>query len=191
MKSFYCQLDYEHVPYPSPMGAVNGNLANNGCGVCSASMLVENMLDVPYPPEVAAKEAKACGAREGYGTNLYIYAPVVAEHFGMKLTVTEDGQEALRFLQEGRGMVIANTYGDRDDYIGVFSNSGHYVVVCEASGDEIGVLDPMYKEGSGRFDIPGRKGKVRMEGNVAYADYRVLKMDCRERPFFLFSKREG
>ena len=54
MKSFYCQLDYEHVPYPSPVGAVNGNLANNGCGVCSASMLVENMLDVPYPPEVAA-----------------------------------------------------------------------------------------------------------------------------------------
>ena len=33
MKSFYCQLDFEHVPYPSPVGAVNGNLANNGCGV--------------------------------------------------------------------------------------------------------------------------------------------------------------
>ena len=62
MNSFYCQLDYEHIPYPSPVGAVNGNLANNGCGVCSASMLVENMLDVPYPPEVAAKEAKAAKA---------------------------------------------------------------------------------------------------------------------------------
>ena len=70
MKSFYCQLDYEHVPYPSPVGAVNGNIANNGCGVCSASMLVENMLDLPYPPEEAAKEAKACGAREGFGTDL-------------------------------------------------------------------------------------------------------------------------
>ena len=190
MKSFYCQLDYEHVPYPSPVGAVNGNLANNGCGVCSASMLVENMLDVPYPPEVAAKEAKACGAREGYGTNLYIYAPVVAAHFGMKLTVTEDGQEALRFLQAGKGMVIANTYGDRPEHIGVFSDSGHYIVVAEAKGTEVKVWDPMYKLGSDRFEKEGRKGKVRLNGTDAYADFSEIEKDCFERPFFLFEKPE-
>ena len=190
MKSFYCQLDYEHVPYPSPVGAVNGNIANNGCGVCSASMLVENMLDVPYPPEVAAKEAKACGAREGYGTNLYIYAPVVAEHFGMKLTVTEDGQEALRFLQAGKGMVIANTYGDRPEHIGVFSDSGHYIVVAEANGTEVKVWDPMYKLGSDRFEKEGRKAKVRLDGTDAYADFSEIEKDCFERPFFLFEKPE-
>ena len=189
-KSFYCQLDYEHVPYPSPVGAVNGNLANNGCGVCSASMLVENMLDVPYPPEVAAKEAKACGAREGYGTNLYIYAPVVAVHFGMKLTVTEDGQEALRFLQAGKGMVIANTYGDRPEHIGVFSDSGHYIVVAEAKGTEVKVWDPMYKLGSDRFEKEGRKAKVRLDGTDAYADFSEIEKDCFERPFFLFEKPE-
>ena len=188
MKSFYCQLDYEHVPYPSPVGAVNGNLANNGCGVCSASMLVENMLDVPFPPEVGAKLAKACGAREGYGTNLYIYAPVVAAAFGMTVRDTEDGQEALRFLQEGRGMVIANTYGDRPEHIGVFSDSGHYIVLAEANGTEIKVWDPMYKEGSGRFDVPGRIGKVRLEGTDAYADFSEIEQDCFERPFFLFEK---
>ena len=190
MKSFYCQLDYEHVAYPSPVGAVNGNLANNGCGVCSASMLVENMLDKPYPPEVAAKEAKACGAREGFGTNLYIYAPVVAEHFGMKLTVTEDGQEALRFLQEKRGMVIANTYGDRPEHIGVFSDFGHYIVLAEAKGTEVKVWDPMYKLGSDRFDRPGRIGKVRLDGTDAYADFCEIEQDCVERPFFLFEKAE-
>lgn len=190
MKSFYCQLDYEHVPYLSPVGVANGNLANNGCGVCSASMLVENMLDVPYPPEAAAKEAKACGAREGFGTDLYIYAPVVAEHFGMKLTVTEDGQEALRFLQEGRGMVIANTYGDRPEHIGVFSDSGHYIVLAEARGTQVKVWDPMYKLGSDRFDSPGRKGKVRLDGTDAYADFSEIEQDCFERPYFLFEKAE-
>ena len=138
MKSFYCQLDYEHVPYPSPVGAVNGNIANNGCGVCSASMLVENMLDVPFPVEEAAKMAKACGAREGYGTNLYIFAPVFAAAFGMKVRDTEDGREALRFLQEGRGMVIANTYGDRPEHIGVFSDGGHYIVLAEARRSRCG-----------------------------------------------------
>ena len=43
---FYCQLDYEHVPYPSPVGAPDGNIANNGCGVCAASMVAENMLGI-------------------------------------------------------------------------------------------------------------------------------------------------
>lgn len=188
MKSFYCQLDYEHVPYPSPVGAVNGNIANNGCGVCSASMLVENMLDVPFSVEEAAKMAKACGAREGYGTNLYIFAPVFAAAFGMKVRDTEDGQEALRFLQEGRGMVIANTYGDRPEHIGVFSDGGHYIVLAEAKGTEVKVWDPMYKLGSDRFEKPGRKGKVRLDGTDAYADFSEIEQDCFERPFFLFEK---
>ncbi len=186
---FYCQLDYEHVPYISPTSP-NGNLSNNGCGPISMTMILENLLGIDFSPEESGKFAKAAGAREGFGTNFYILADKMVEHFPLNCIVTEDAEEMIEFMRAGKGMVVANTYGDRDDYIGVFSNSGHYVVVAEATGDEIGVLDPMYKEGSGRFDIPGRKGKVRMEGNVAFADYRVLKMDCRERPFFLFSKRE-
>ena len=190
--AFYCQLDYEHVPYPSPVGAKNGNIANNGCGVCAASMVAENMLGISFPPEESAKLAKACGAREGFGTDLYIYAPAFAEHVGLCVRDTEDAQEALRFLQEGRGMVIANTQGDRpaDGYIGVFSNSGHYIVVAAVNGTEALVWDPMYKEGSGRFDVPGRKGKVRLDGTDAYADFSVLEQDCKDRPFFLFWKRE-
>ena len=190
MKSFYCQLDYAHVPYPSPVGAKNGNIANNGCGVCSASMLVENLLDVPFPPEEAAKMAKACGAREGYGTDLYIFSPVFAAAFGMTCRDTEDPNEALRFLQEGKGMVIANVRGDRpeDGYIGVFSDSGHYVVIAEAEGSTVKVWAPMYKPGSDRFDKPGRKEKVRLDGTDAYADMSVFHEDCKERPFFLFEK---
>ena len=186
--SFYCQLDYEHVPYPSPVGVENGNLANNGCGVCAASMVVENMLGVPFPPEEGALLAKACGAREGYGTDMYIYAPVFAARFGLKTEHTEDGRKALRFLQEGRGMVIANTFGDRPEHTGVFSDSGHYIVLASASGTEILVWDPMYKEGSGRYDVPGRKGKVRLDGVNAYADFSEIEQDCFERPYFLFRK---
>lgn len=191
MASFYCQLDYEHVPYLSPVGRPDGNIANNGCGVCAASMVVENLLGVAFPPEESAKLAKACGAREGYGTDLYIYAPVVAEKFGMSVRDTEDADEALRFLQEKRGMVIANVRGNRpeDGYIGVFSDSGHYVVIAGAEDTTVKVWDPMYREGSGRFDVPGRKGKVRLEGTDAYADMEVFRQDCKERPFFLFEKK--
>ena len=155
-------------------------------------MVAENMLGISFPPEESARLAKACGAREGYGTDLYIYAPVFAERVGLKVRNTEDGQEALRFLQEGRGMVIANTQGDRPDdgYLGCFSNSGHYIVLAAAEGTTVKVWDPMYKLGSDRFDLPHRKDKVRLDGTDAYADMSVIAQDCKDRPYFLFFKKE-
>lgn len=182
---FYCQLDYENVPYPSPTSP-NGNLADNGCGVCAASMLIENMLGVPFPPKESAYLAKACGAREGYGTDLYIYSKALAERFRLELTDTEDIEEAMAFLRAKKGMVIANVRGNREDYIGVFSDTGHYILVLEAEEDKIAVLDSCYRPG--RYDVPGRLGKVWMEGNIAHSTRDVLEKDCFERPFFLFGK---
>ena len=95
--AFYCQLDYAHIPYPSPTSP-NGTVADNGCGVCAASMLVENMLRIPFPPEESAALAKACGAREGFGTDMYLYAGALAERFCLSVRDTEDWSEAMRFL---------------------------------------------------------------------------------------------
>ena len=105
---FYCQLDYEHIPYPSPTSP-HGNLANNGCGVCSAAMVVESMTGQAFPPEKAAQFAKACGAREGFGTNMAIFAPAFSRAFGLHYAATGDPALAQAFLEENRGMVIANT----------------------------------------------------------------------------------
>jgi hypothetical protein len=183
--NFYCQLDYEHIPYPSP-SSPNGNLADNGCGVCCASMIVEAMTGQSFPPEEGAILAKACGAREGFGTSMVIYGPVFAEKFGMRCIITEDSKEALKFLQDKRGMVIANTKGDREDWIGVFSDARHFVVVAAAEGNEVAVWDPMYRPG--RYDVPGRAGKVRMDGTTAYADFSVIENDCITRAYYLFEK---
>ena len=190
MSVFYCQLDYEHIPYTSPVSP-HGNLSNNGCGPCSGSMVAENMLGVSFPPEESGKFAKACGSREGYGTNLYIYSRAFAEHFNLDLIETEDAEVALKFLQEKRGMVIANTQGDRPDdgYLGCFSNSGHYIVLAAAEGTTVKVWDPMYFIGSDRFECEHRKDKVRLDGTDAYADMSVIAQDCKDRPYFLFSKK--
>ena len=186
---FYCQLDYAHVPFPAP-GSGFGNLANNGCGPISVSMLIENMLGIPFPPEEAARFFLSCGARAAFGTDLYIASEAAAEKFGLSVRNTEDAEEAHAFLREGRGMVIANTFGNRPDdgYIGVFSDSGHYILLTGARDGRVSVLDPMYRPG--RFDKPGRAGKVIMEGNLAHADFSVVASDCVHRPFFLFEKKD-
>lgn len=187
VEKFYCQLDYDHVPYPSPMGSANGNVANNGCGVCCASMLIESMLGIPFPPEESAVFAKACGAREGFGTNYYICAGALAGRFGLRMRPTEDIEEVVRLLNEHENAkAVANVRGDREGYTGVFSDGGHYVLIDGARGGELRVYDPMYRPG--RYDVPGRTGKVRMEGVAAYAEKAVLRDDCFERPYFLFIK---
>ncbi len=182
---FYCQLDYPDRPYPCTTTGF-GTIANNGCGPCSAAMVAENMLHISFKPWDACELAIACGAREKPGTDLYIFAPVFAEKVGLRLTVTEDAEMVRSFLRDKRGMVIANTRGDREGYTGVFSDSGHYIVLTDLEGDNVRVLDPMYRPG--RFDIPGRKGKVTMEGNEAVASFSIIPEDCKNRPFFLFEK---
>ncbi|MBR6499716.1 MAG: C39 family peptidase [Clostridia bacterium] len=185
---FYCQLDYPDTPYPNQRTG-KGTIADNGCGPCCASMVAENMLGVSFPPEEACRLAIECGAREKPGTDLYRFSPVFAERFGLNVTDTEDADEAKAFLKQKKGLVIANTYGDRpeDGWTGVFSDGGHYIVLAGIEGNTVKVWDPMYRPG--RFDIPGRKGKVRMEGNEAFADFSVIREDCHDRPFFLFSKK--
>ena len=184
---FYCQLDYAHVKFPAPESGF-GDLANNGCGPIAISMLIENMLGISFPPEESAAFFLACGARVRFGTNLYVASEAAAERFGLAVTNTEDADEAYRFLAEGRGMVVANTCGDRpeDGYVGVFSDSGHYILLTGAKDGRVSVLDPMYRPG--RFDKPGRAGKVTMEGPLAHADFAVVTSDCVHRPFFLFEK---
>ena len=184
---FYCQLDYPDKPYPCSQTGY-GTIANNGCGPCCAAMVAENMLHIDYKPWKACELAIACGAREMPGTDFGIFSPVFARETGLKVKETTDGDEVIEFLKAKKGMVIANTKGDRpeDGYVGVFSDGGHYITLTDIEGDKVRVLDPMYRPG--RYDIPGRIGKVVMEGNEAIADFEVVRQDCRTRPFFLFWK---
>lgn len=185
MMHFYCQLDYAHIPYPSPSSPY-GNLANNGCGVCAGSMVVETLTGQDFPPEESAVLAKGCGAREGFGTDMRIFAPALAQEKGLQYEKTQDTAKVLAFLQSGRGLVIANCAGDREGWVGVFADSRHYVVLAGAQGDTVCVWDPLLEPG--RYDKPGRAGKVRVEGFSAYADFSVIVEDCNGRPYYLFYK---
>ena len=182
---FYCQLNYEHIPYPSPTSP-NGNLANNGCGVCCASMVVEYLTGDEFPPEESAVLAQSCGAREGFGTDMRIFAPAFSKEKGLNWESTQDPERVLAFLRSGQGVVIGNTSGDREGWTGVFSNSRHYIVLVSAEGNTVRVWDPLLAPG--RYDTPGRAGKGRGDGFDAYAAFTVILGDCGLRSFYLFRK---
>lgn len=180
---FYCQLDYKHIPYVSPT-SLNGNIANNGCGVCCASMIIEEIKGIDFPPEKCAIFSKQSGAREGFGTDMRILAPAISKEFNIQVKSTLDTNEVIQFLENKEGYVIANTIGDHDDWIGVFSDSRHYIVLVSIEENIVGVLDPLLAPG--RYEKEGRKGKVKLVGNIAYADFSVVENDCVGKPYYLF-----
>ena len=184
---FYNQREYEHVPYEYQG---NGrNIKTSGCGVCSACMIVENMLGLPLPVEEAAVMAVECGARIEYGSDMVAMADELCRRYPLTYEMTNDAGRVLQFLKDKGGMVVANSGGNREGYTGVFTKGGHYIVLAEANGRMVTVLDPNLYDG--KFEEPGREGKVTVEGNLAFTKISVVAEDCSNRTpaYFLFRKK--
>ena len=183
---FYCQNDYEHVPYTNA-DRPTATIASSGCGVCSACMVVENLLGVSFPVEECARFAQACGARDGYGTDMEILGKALTEKFPLRQENTDSKERALEFLHNHEGMIIANPGGDREGHIGLFTKGGHYIVLAEACRNTVRILDPSLSPT--KFDCEGRRGEVFVNGTDVYCDMDAVMDDCENRSpkFYMFS----
>ena len=86
--------------------------------------------------------------------------------------------------------VIANTGGDRSGYTGLFSNGGHYVTIRGIKDGKLMVCDPGYYPG--KFDRPGRKGRVSITSDGICVLPEQLDEDCKNRSpkYYLFEEAE-
>lgn len=183
---YYNQRNYPNTPYPSPSSKA-ATVKSGGCGVCCGAMIVANltgqMVDIPAFAQYCIKS----GSRVSGGTDMRRLANVICRDYGLTCETTNDSGKLMAHLSDG-GMAVANVSGNRKGYTGVFSDSGHYVVVAAAEGDTLSVLDPaMY---AGKYNLAGRKGKVTVVGNVCKCDVSVLAKDVygRSPAYYLFSK---
>ena len=152
-------------------------------------MIVENMLGLPLPVEEAAVMAVECGARIEYGSDMVAMADELCRRYPLTYEMTNDAGRVLQFLKDKEGMVVANSGGNREGYTGGFTKGGHYIVLAEANGRMVTVLDPNLYDG--KFEEPGREGKVTVEGNLAFTKISVVAEDCSNRTpaYFLFRKK--
>ncbi len=181
---YWNQLNYPDIPY-----GPNGTVASSGCGLCSACMVVESMTGERFTPADAVALAEAAGAHDHTGTEITLLAPAVCEKFGLTVEYTCDHGRMQQFLLNGEGMAIANSGGDRPGWTGVFTTGGHFIVLCSAKGREICVMDPSMRPG--KYECEGRKGKVRVEGDLAYVDIADLARDCDNRyPSYALFRRK-
>ncbi len=184
---YYNQTNYPHVPYPTltdmpELGRGNTSLKDAGCGVCAASMVVENLTGEEFPVIDSLELSINVNANHSPGTNMERLAPYVAERFDLDLVMTDDAELVRSYLKKGY-MAVACAAGDRteEDYVGVFSHGGHFVTVIgiDEDGEHIRVLDPSLVPG--KYDIPGRREKVTVNGCILHTTMQVLAEDCRYR----------
>lgn len=186
---YYNQRGYPNTPYPSP-SAKTATVKSGGCGVCCGAMIVANLTGQDVDIPAFAAYCIKSGARVSGGTDMRRLANVICRDYGLKYETTNDSGRLLEHLATG-GMAVANVSGNRKGYTGVFSDSGHYVVVAAADGNTLSVLDPaMY---AGKYNLAGRKGKVAVVGNVCQCDVSVLAKDVygRSPAYYLFGCKEG
>lgn len=141
-------------------------------------MVVETLLGYPFPLEKSADFALEHGARVPGGTDMGVLSRALEEAFGLKVTRT-DSITVLRAALEQGSIAVVNVGGDRAGYKGVFSDSGHYLVVlAEAPDGRLVLADPYLY--AGKYDKPHRQA-VEVVGNLLYAPPDVVNKDAENR----------
>jgi len=192
---YWNQKKYPEMPYPNNLdhpesrGAVAGNVAGSGCGLCSACMMVGYMTLDELSLEECRDFSIETGANHSVGTDMEILGAALAARYHLDMKTSNDTQELLDCLQKG-GSAIINVGGDREGYIGVFSHRGHYIFARGYDGREVCILDP--SQTPDKYQEEGRVGKVRVDGNFVYTRPEVLTRDTENRnPGYYLFRREA
>lgn len=190
------QQDYPHIPYrtnlkePDSAPAREGTAATSACGPCSAMMMVDRLTLQSLSLEEALRIAVDSKANMDPGTDMKIYGPLIAEKFGLVMTTTNDENEMAACLQNG-GCAIINVGGNHDDYEGVLSDVGHYVLAFAYENGRFVILDPAYRKGKYDVEVPSRAGKVEDRDKILYVKAEVLAEDTatRDPGYYLFRRK--
>ena len=170
-------MDYAHIAYPSSLYP-NATLKTSGCGVCCASMVVENLTKESFPPEICAKFSIDNGARAKTGTDMVQLAKSISKRFNLSYTIETNIDVVLDEIKQG-AIVVANTKGGVN---GLFSDSGHYVTLYDYIAFNFIVLDPyLYPS---KFNTKTRKGKVEQQGDILKVSKENVALDCKK--YYIF-----
>ncbi len=165
-------------------------VATSGCGLASAMMVVDRLLiNTDFSLEDAIQMSYDIKANHGIGTDYKIFAPALADRFGLELEMTND-PERLQFCLQTGGCAVAHVGGDHEDHIGLFSHVGHYIaVIAEQQDGRLVILDPTLE--AGKYDEEERKGKVEVKGSFCISQMEHLVADTLNRTpgFYLFWRK--
>ena len=173
------------IPYPYKNN--DKTIGTSGCGVCSSLMIIRHMTNFTPTLESYTNELLSVGARDAYGSNIYVIAQHLRSNYNLHYSFTRDIEVLKNNLSKGN-IAIANV-GANKMFTG---GSGHFIVVAGIYKDETGhekaiILDPS-------FSPKKYNNKKRKEAGISYtsdgivvSDFETLLSDCKNEYFTIFS----
>lgn len=175
-KVYFNQMDsrWGSYPYPSANHPA-ATVRTSGCGTTCGAMIVSSCKEVIYPDAMADISLQnGYRALEGTSDGLFTY---ISQRWGIEMKRLHSSYEAHQACKEGYYVIIACGRG-------LWTTGGHYILAVGANNSEIEIYDPYLY--NGKFDINGRSGKVRLEGNSAWVQIDTFKANSNAQRFFAF-----
>ena len=165
-------------------------MKSSGCGPTCGAMIVSSAKGEILPTTMA-KIAVDNGFRTKDNGTAWNFFPFIADYFDFKeYYTTTNFEKAMKYLKQ------KNKIGESKYYIvvswgkGVFTSSGHYVVLASLDSGKIEVLDSYIY--SGKFNTTSRKkANVKLKGNYAYITEKNFKKYANYRRFWIYSNDMG
>ena len=165
-------------------------MKSSGCGPTCGAMIVSSAKGEILPTTMA-KIAVDNGFRTKSNGTAWSFFPFIADYFDFKeYYTTTNFEKAMKYLKQ------KNKIGESKYYIvvscgkGVFTSSGHYVVLASLDSGKIEVLDSYIY--SGKFNTTSRKkANVKLKGNYAYITEKNFKKYANYRRFWIYSNDMG
>lgn len=164
-KIYYSQMDsrWGYKPYTAP-GYPNATIKSAGCGPTCAAMVVSSCKETVRPDRMC-EISKENGFRVSGGTSNGLFE-YVGKRWGIETKRLHSSFDAHQHCKDGWFVVMCCSAG-------LWTTGGHYILAVGANDTEIEIYDPYLY--NGKFNINGRAGKVRLNGNSAWVEINTFK----------------
>lgn len=180
-KIYYNQMDsrWANHPYPAP-GYEDKTCGTSGCGTTCGAMIVSSCRET-ITPDVMCDISRENGYRVPGGTadGLFSY---IAKRWEIEMKTLHSSYEAHQACKEGYFVVICCASG-------LWTTGGHFILAVGANDTDIEIYDPYLY--NGKFDRPGRQGKVKLDGVSAWVEINTFKANSNAQRFYAFKVNDG
>lgn len=186
--TYYNQADirWAKKPYTSSKNKTQ-TIKSSGCGPTSAAMVVSSSKGAILPTTMAKLFVDNGYRTKSNGTAWSAWS-FVADYFDFKeYSTTSNIDKALNYLKKDK-----NKDGVSDYFIvascnyGLFTTSGHYIVLVGYKGDTIFIYDPYSYVG--KFSTPSRKAAgAKLSGNTVFVSEKNFKKYGNTVNYWIFS----
>ena len=175
--TYISQIDsrWRYYPYTSTNNA-NQTIGSSGCGVASATMIIDSIVGNVSVTDVADTFVKYGYRSANNGTYWSAYR-AIANEFNIEYQETSNFETMLNKLKNNNYVICS--VGN-----GLFTTGGHYIVIYAVDNDTLKIYDPYLY--AGKFETSTRRGKATVRGNTVYCSIDNFKRYANYKQFFCY-----